>query len=75
MGHGHYIESIGNEDCEMLAVFNSGDYQEVSLSQWLSSNPSYLLQTNLGLSADIVKGLRKKEDLFSDPSELASPQK
>ncbi|MBS1992117.1 MAG: cupin domain-containing protein [Cyanobacteria bacterium SZAS LIN-3] len=74
MGYGHYIESIGNEDCEMLAVFNSGDYQEVSLSQWLSSNPSYLLQTNLGVSADIVKGLRKKEDLFSVPLDPAKPQ-
>jgi len=68
MGYGHYIESIGNEDCEMLAVFNSGDYQEISLSQWLASNPSYLLQTNLGVSADIIKGLQKSEGLFSNPN-------
>ena len=68
MGYGHYIESIGDEDCEMLAVFNSGDYQEISLSQWLASNPSYLLQTNLGVSADIIKGLQKSEGLFSNPN-------
>jgi oxalate decarboxylase len=67
MGYGHYIESIGSEDCEMLAVFNTGDYQEISLSQWLRSNPSYLLQTNLGISPDLVKGLRKEEGLFSVP--------
>jgi oxalate decarboxylase len=70
MGYGHYIESIGDQECEMLAVFNTGDYQEISLSQWLRSNPSYLLQTNLGVSADIVKGLRKEEGLFSAPSGL-----
>jgi oxalate decarboxylase len=68
MGYGHYIESIGTEDCEMLAVFNSGDYQEISLSQWLRSNPTSVLQTNLGVSADIVNGLRKKQEMFSDPT-------
>ncbi len=69
MGYGHYIESIGDEDCEMLAVFNSGDYQEISLSQWLHSNPEYLVQTNLpGISPDIIKGLQKTEGLFSKPN-------
>jgi oxalate decarboxylase len=68
MGYGHFIESIGSEDCEMLAVFNSGDYQEISLSQWLQSNPAYLLQTNLGVSPDVVKGLQKQEGRFSAPS-------
>lgn len=67
MGYGHYIESIGDEECEMLAVFNTGDYQEISLSQWLASNPSQLLQTNLGVTPEVVKGLRKRQDLFSNP--------
>ncbi|MBX9688130.1 MAG: cupin domain-containing protein, partial [Candidatus Obscuribacterales bacterium] len=73
MGYGHYIESVGNEECEMLAVFNSGNYEEISLSQWLASNPAYLLQNNLGVPAEIIKGLRKKQELFSDPSESAKP--
>jgi oxalate decarboxylase len=73
MGYGHYIESIGEEECEMLAVFNSGDYQEISLSQWLASNPAYLLQTNLGISSDIVKGLQKPQNLFSNPSISVPP--
>lgn len=73
MGYGHYIESIGSEDCEMLAVFNSGDYQEISLSNWLASNPAYLLETNLSVSPDIIKGLQKKQELFSKPDYLQSP--
>ena len=68
MGYGHYIESVGSEECEMLAVFNSGDYQEISLSEWLRSTPSSVLQTNLGVSSDIVNGLRKKQEMFSDPT-------
>lgn len=71
MGYGHYIESIGEEDCEMLAVFNSGEYQEISLSQWLSSNPAYLLETNFTVSPEVIEGLRKKQSLFSDPSKYA----
>ena len=67
MGCGHYIESIGNEECEMLAVFNSGKYEEMSLSKWMASNPALLLQTNLGVSAEIVKELQTKVDKFSNP--------
>ena len=68
MGYGHYVESIGDEDCEMLAVFNSGDYQEISLSEWMLSNPSYLLQTNLGVTPEVIKGLRRKQEMFSNPT-------
>ena len=73
MGSGHYIESVGSEQCEMLAVFNSGDYQEISLSQWLRSNSPLLLQTNLGVSKDIVDVLRRKQDLFSQPQTVGAP--
>ena len=68
MGYGHYIESIGTEECEMLAVFNSGDYQEVSLSKWLNSNPPTLLQTNFSVPMDVINQLRKRTELFSNPN-------
>lgn len=67
MGYGHYVESIGSEDCEMLAVFNTGDYQEISLSQWLASNPPELLETNFGVVPDIINAMRKRQGLFSNP--------
>lgn len=75
MGYGHYIESIGGEECEMLAVFNSGDYQEISLSQWLAGNPGYLLQTNLGVTPEVIKGLQKRQDKFSQPYVEQAPAK
>ncbi len=73
MGCGHYIESIGAEECEMLAVFNSGNYQEISLSQWLASNPAELLQTNFGVKPDIIEVLRKRQGLFSNPNSSSLP--
>jgi oxalate decarboxylase/phosphoglucose isomerase-like protein (cupin superfamily) len=31
-GYGHYIEHIGDEPTEVLILFNSGEYQEISLA-------------------------------------------
>ena len=53
-GCGHYIENISDEPCKVLAVFNNGNYQEISLSGWIASNPKGLLQTNFGVPKDIV---------------------
>jgi oxalate decarboxylase len=33
-GYGHYIEQIGDEPTQILILFNSGEYQEISLSNW-----------------------------------------
>lgn len=55
MGYGHSITNTGNEDCKIIVVFNSGNYEEISLSGWLASNPEQLVADNLNLSGDIVK--------------------
>lgn len=68
MGYGHYIETVGNEECEMLAVFNSGTYQEISLSEWLSSTPKQVLETNFGVAPAIIDSIRKGAGLFSKPT-------
>jgi oxalate decarboxylase/phosphoglucose isomerase-like protein (cupin superfamily) len=39
----------------LLIVFDSGEYQEISLSTWLASNPTALVADNLGV-ADAVAG-------------------
>ena len=67
MGCGHYIETIGDDDCEMLAAFNTGNYQEISLSEWLSKTPQLLMETNFSVSPGIIESLRKGKRLFSDP--------
>jgi Cupin len=56
-GFGHYIRQIGNEEAQILVAFNSPDYQEISLSSWLASNPPKLLADNFGLDLGVVEKL------------------
>ena len=65
MGYGHYIETIGDTECELLAVFNSGKYEEISLNKWFSTTPKDLMQTNFGLSPEVIKDLGKSPFLFN----------
>jgi len=44
-GYGHYIENAGNEDLELLVVLNNGNYESISLTGWIASNPR-LFATN-----------------------------
>jgi oxalate decarboxylase len=56
-GFGHYIRQIGNEPTRILVAFNSPDYQEISISSWLASNPRRLLADNLGLDLGVIEKL------------------
>ena len=60
-GYGHYVEQIGNEPTEILILFNSGEYQEISLTNWLGGNPASLLEDNFGISRSMVDQLPKRE--------------
>ena len=65
MGYGHALENVGPEPAEMLIVFNSGDYQEISLSTVLSVHPAYLLETNFHLPKGIIDRLPKKQEFIT----------
>jgi len=60
-GYGHYIEQVGNEPTQILILFNSGEYEEISLSGWLGGNPSSLLTDNFGISNEQVDRLPRRE--------------
>jgi oxalate decarboxylase len=64
-GYGHYIEAVGNEQCEMLAVFNSGTYEEITLAEWLRKTPRYILETNFGIDPKIIDELQKVKPDYS----------
>ena len=49
-GYGHYIENTGTETLKLIILFNSSEYQELSLNNWLSSNPTELVADHFGLS-------------------------
>src|SRR5262249_20131420 len=42
-GFGHYIENVGDSTARVVVTFDSGEYQEISLSTWLASNPNKLV--------------------------------
>lgn len=67
MGYGHYLETVGGDPCEMLAVFNTGTYQEIALSDWLAKTPSRLLETNFSVPHNIIDTMQKAPKLFSTP--------
>jgi oxalate decarboxylase len=60
-GSGHYIENTGNDVCRVLITFNSGHYQEISLSEWLASNPTQLLATNFEISESLAERFPREE--------------
>ncbi len=66
-GCGHYVENISDEPCKMLAVFNTGDYQEISLADWIASNPTGLLQTNFGVPKEIIDQFPKESAFMRAP--------
>jgi len=60
-GYGHYVEQLGDEPTEILILFNSPEYQEIALSQWLGANPVSILETNFGITKDQIDKMPKKE--------------
>jgi oxalate decarboxylase len=60
-GYGHYIEQVGDQPTELLILFNSPEYQEISLANWLGGNPSSLLSANFGIPQETIDKLPKKE--------------
>ncbi len=59
-GYGHYVEQIGDQPTRILILFNSGVYEEISLSAWLGGNPGSLLMDNFGIAEDAVEKLPRK---------------
>jgi oxalate decarboxylase len=58
-GFGHYVENIGGTPAQVLILFNSGAYQEISLSTWLAGNPPSMIADNFGLTKEQVEMLPK----------------
>ena len=63
-GHGHALQNISNEEAHFVLGFDDGHFSEFgtfSITDWVARTPANVVQKNLGLSADVVKGLPTKE--------------
>jgi oxalate decarboxylase len=52
-GYGHYIENTGTDELQVLAVFNNGSYESISITGWMAGNPDLLLSTNFGVPESV----------------------
>jgi oxalate decarboxylase len=60
-GYGHFVEQLVEKTTQILVLFASGVYEEISLSNWLGGNPNSILTTNFGIGNDLLDGLPKSE--------------
>jgi oxalate decarboxylase len=52
---GHYLENIGDTDLNVLEVFATGDFQEISLNNWIRRIPPEMATAHLNLDADTIR--------------------
>jgi oxalate decarboxylase len=51
---GHYLENIGDTDLNVLEVLATGDFQEISLNNWIRRIPPEMATAHLNLDADTI---------------------
>nr|WP_268877678.1 cupin domain-containing protein [Pseudovibrio brasiliensis] len=60
-GYGHSLENTGTEKARILIAFNTGEYQAIDLSEWLASNPDYLLTAHFNQQSRAVRQFPKRD--------------
>jgi oxalate decarboxylase len=53
-GQGHFIQNTGTTELRFLAVFKIAEYQEVSLSDWLTHTPPQLVAQHLNVDPAVL---------------------
>jgi oxalate decarboxylase len=56
---GHYIQNTGDTDLQVLEVFRAPQFQDVSLSDWVTHTPPKLVAQHLNLSEEVIAKLPK----------------
>jgi oxalate decarboxylase len=51
---GHYIENMGDTDVQVLEMFATGEFQEISLNNWIRRLPPEMVAAHLNLDASSV---------------------
>ena len=78
-GHGHVIETLGDEPCHFILVFDNGYFSEFgtfSITDWIGHAPKELLAKNFGVPASTFDNFPRDEVYFAkgkNPSPIAAP--
>jgi oxalate decarboxylase len=62
--YGHYVQNTGTTDAQFLAIFKTSEYQEVSLTDWLTHTPPELVAQHLNVDASVVRRFPSKPPGF-----------
>ncbi|GJD60870.1 cupin domain-containing protein [Methylobacterium frigidaeris] len=57
--NGHYVKNTGTTDLIFLAVFKTAQYQEISLSDWLTHTPPELVAQHLNIDPALLARMSK----------------
>jgi len=52
---GHYIQNTGTTDVQLLAVFKTPEYQEISLADWLAHTPPAMVVQTLNIDPSVMQ--------------------
>jgi oxalate decarboxylase len=79
-GHGHMLETVGNEPCHFVLIFDNGYFSEFgtfSITDWIAHTPKALLAKNFRLPESTFDGFPKSEVYFAQgkapPARPADP--
>lgn len=61
VGAGHYIKNTGKDKLIVLLGFNSGNYEAIDLSMWLSGNPKDILAANFETTKEMIEKFPSQE--------------
>jgi oxalate decarboxylase len=56
----HYIENTGNTDLQFLEMFRSSQFQDLSLSEWLTHTPPELVMAHLNIDKATLEAMPKE---------------
>jgi oxalate decarboxylase len=65
---GHYIEDTGDRDLQVLEMFATGDFQEISLNNWIRRLPPEMVTAALKPTHDDIS------KISADPGDFIVPR-
>ncbi|MGA2578395.1 MAG: cupin domain-containing protein [Bryobacteraceae bacterium] len=57
----HYIENTGDSDLVFLEMFKTGEYQDISLAEWMAHTPHLLMNQHLEVGTGMLESIPKDE--------------
>lgn len=61
---GHFFENVGDGPVQMLEVFRSDHFADVSANQWLGLTPQQVVAATLNLDRATVAAMRRDKPLI-----------